>query len=97
MKLILIIISGVTDAFLKSDFLPNKSFPIIFDSISGSCKNIDHSFYNEDEVAATIKYVNLVLESKNVHASDIGTCSFIQLLFIASLVKLSSSIKTATQ
>lgn len=53
------------------EFLPNKSFPILIDSIGGECKKSNGSFYNTAEVVATMKYVSLLLASK-IMPSQIG-------------------------
>lgn len=68
----------ITDLFIGSNLLANKSFPIIFDSISGVCQQDDQSYYNSIEVIATIKYVNKILEGTKTLASDIGIYSFTQ-------------------
>lgn len=66
----------VTDLFIGSDLLPNKSFPLIFDSISGDCQQDYQSFYNSKEVIAAVKYVKRIIEDTKILAiisvSDIG-------------------------
>lgn len=62
---------AVKDTFIGKEFLPNKSFPILFDSIGGKCEKSNGSFYNCQEVEAAIKYVNQLL-ADNIDASQIG-------------------------
>lgn len=68
-------LSDMTDTFIGMDILPNKTFPIIFDSISGACQKSNHSFFNEDEVTACMGYVQRLLK-RNVDASNIGIYLF---------------------
>lgn len=68
--------------FIGSDFLPNPSFPIIFDSVTGQCLQLGPSSYNDDEVAATMRYANKIINDRKVSESDIG----IFYLFISRFV-----------
>lgn len=75
----------MTNWFINSNLLPNKLFPIIFDSIAGVCKKLDGSCFNIEEVHATMEYLNRILDSK-IQPSDIG------ILFICYIIHLFSFI-----
>lgn len=77
--------SDMTNLFINSNLLPKKSFPIIFDSIAGVCKKRDGSCFNIEEVHATMKYLNRILDSK-IQPSDIG------IIFICYIIHLFSFI-----
>lgn len=69
-----------TNWFIGSDFLINREYPIVFDSIEGVCKETrDSGFYNSAEVKAVLNYINELLQKKwngkEVFLSDIGVVS----------------------
>lgn len=63
----------ITNRFIGIDLLPNKLFPIVFDSIDGICEKKNSSCFNTSEVKATMSYVARILNIENVLTSDIGT------------------------
>lgn len=69
-----------TSWFLDTDLLPNKSFPIIFNSIHGSeDKDASNSFFNMREVAEIMNFVRRLLDGawngREVNLSEIGIIS----------------------
>lgn len=71
----------ITDTFIGTDLLPNKKFPIIFESVCGICKRPDNSSssYNKQEVNIVIDYITKILKNKwngqEILLSDIGIIS----------------------
>lgn len=61
--------------------MPNKNFPIVFESVKGECKQQKKStsYYNEEEADAVIEWVKKLLLTKcnevEVHEQDIGIIS----------------------
>lgn len=51
----------ISNWFIETKLLLNKALPIIFDSLKGNCKKIDLSYYNEEEVNATEKWIKELL------------------------------------
>ncbi|XP_055307474.1 putative helicase mov-10-B.1 [Sitodiplosis mosellana] len=73
--------TGATHRFIGNDLLPNKEFPMIFDSVKGVCKQSPNSttYYNEKEAEAVIEWVQKLLDKKctgmEVTQRDIGIIS----------------------
>lgn len=71
----------VTDWFIGTDILPNKSFPIIFESVIGNCQTATkgHGYFNKDEIMVLVKYIKRLLATewngKEVFLSNIGIVS----------------------
>lgn len=72
-------ISDCTDWFIGTEnLLPNKTFPIVFNSLKN--KSVDSpGFYNSDEVKAIVDFMKTLLTNKwndrQVNLSDIGVIS----------------------
>lgn len=70
-----------THSFIGLDFLPNKQFPLIFDSVNGACKQFknESSCHNMDEVFVVVDYIKKILDfnwnGKQFFCSDIGVIS----------------------
>ena len=66
----------VADFAIDWDFLPNKSFPLIFHSILAPSELEGTSLFNNEEAHVVASYVNKLLKDgicgKKVQASDIG-------------------------
>lgn len=73
------IISGITEWFIGTDLLPNRQFPIIFQSVKGSCEKINFSWYNTNEIDVIMQYIQKILNGswngKEVCVSNIGIIS----------------------
>lgn len=72
---------GATHWFIGNDLLPNKEFPIIFDSVNGVCKQLKNSTtsYNNEEAEVVVKWVKQLLDKEctgiEVLEQDIGIIS----------------------
>lgn len=66
---------------MGNNILPNKNFPIIFESVRGECKQQRNStsYYNEEEADAVIDWVKKLLHTTcnevAVNEQDIGIIS----------------------
>lgn len=73
--------SGVTDWFIGSKFLPSNKFPIIFHDVNGTARSIKGSFslFNSKEINVVLNYITELLKQKfndkSVSPSDIGVIS----------------------
>ena len=67
--------AGKTDWFIGTELLPNKQFPIIFQSVKGSHEKVNFSWQNKAEIDMVIKYIRKLLDGKwngeEVHFSNI--------------------------
>lgn len=67
--------------FIGSELLPNKNFPLIFESVNGECKREvgDTSHYNEAEVDAVVEWIlklsKTKVNGKQICSSDFGVIS----------------------
>lgn len=53
---------GDIDWYLDTSFLPSAKFPMIFKSVQGTClRSIEHSWYNEEEVAEIVRILRYLL------------------------------------
>lgn len=73
------IFSGITDWFIGTNLLPNPQFPVIFQSVKGTCEKINFSWYNKSEVEMVIQYIQKILNGvwngKEPNISNIGIIS----------------------
>lgn len=73
------ILKGITDWFIGTDLLPNKHFPIIFESVNGSCESSNFSWHNKEEIKLVIHYIQKILNrswnGNEVSHSNIGIIS----------------------
>lgn len=74
--LILFLFSDTKNWFVGTEILPNKEFPIIFESIAGLFKRSGTSFYNQEEIEVVMLYVDKILckswKSRTLNPNDIG-------------------------
>lgn len=77
--LILRYLSDETHWMIGNDLLPNRNFPLVFESVSGECERDagGTSFFNQSEVRVVIKWIKNLIESKwkEIRLRDIGIVS----------------------
>lgn len=70
-----------THWIIGNELLPNRNFPLVFDSVNGECEQEfgGSSFFNDEEVFAVIKWIQKLVKTKwkgkEICSSDIGVVS----------------------
>lgn len=77
----LCVFSGETHWFVGNEILPNRNFPLIFDSVIGQCQQEigETSQYNQAEVHRVVEWIQKLLTTKcngrEIYKCDIGVVS----------------------